>query len=413
MNIVDRVKNILLTPRTEWDVIAAEPPNRRQLVLGYVLILAAVPAAIGLLLSLVFTSFFGGMGILWSLVMVVYQLAMAVLMVFVAGFLIDALAPSFGGQKNLDQALKVAAYAYTPAWIGAVVAVVPILGWLVLLAAIGYAVYLLYLGLLQVMKSPQDKAIGYTAVVVVVTLVVGIVIGSIAAVVQGAAMMGAAGIGAGMGGFRSSAPSYERGSAMGKLDDFAKKMEEAGRKMESAEKSGDPNKQAQAAMEALGTAFSGGRKVEPLAVEEVKAFVPDTFAGLPRASQSAERSGVATLMVTTAKATYGGGDKQVRLEVTDAGGAGAMMGLASWMGAMNMEKEDDHAAERTRREGNRLVHERRAKKGGDNEYSVVVADRFVVKAVGTGVDLADLKSGVNGLGLAKLESLKDAGVAKN
>ena len=42
-----------------------------------------------------------------------------------------------------------------------------------------------------------------------------------------------------------------------------------------------------------------------------------------------------------------------------------------------------------------------------------LADRFVVKTLGSGVDLATLKGGVSGMDLAKLESMKDVGVARN
>jgi hypothetical protein len=413
MNIVDRVKNILLTPKTEWDVIAAEPANRQQLIVHYVLILAAIPAVIGFLLTLALSSFFGGFGVLYAVFGLVWSIAWSIASVFLFALVVDGLAPSFGAQKNYEQALKVVAYSYTPVWIGSVVAVIPLLGWLVLLAAVGYSVYILYLGLMQVMRSPQDKAVGYTAVTIIIAIVVAIVVGSIVAVIQGAAMFGAAGAAGAFGKRVDTSTPYSRDSTVGKLDDFAKKMEAAGKKMEAAQASGDQNAQAQAALEALGTAVSGGRKVEALSVEEVKAFVPETFAGLPRTSQSAERSGMASLMVTTAKATYGDNSgKQVRLEVTDAGGAGAMMGLASWMGAMNTEREDDNGAERTRKEGNRLVHERVSKRGGDNEYSVVVGERFIVKASGT-VDLSGLKGGVSNVNLAKLESMKDVGVAKN
>jgi hypothetical protein len=38
-----------------------------------------------------------------------------------------------------------------------------------------YSLYLLYLGLMRVMKSPQDKAVGYTVVVLLVAIVVGLV----------------------------------------------------------------------------------------------------------------------------------------------------------------------------------------------------------------------------------------------
>jgi len=37
MNIVERAKSIILTPKTEWLVVAAEEPNIRQIVTEYVL----------------------------------------------------------------------------------------------------------------------------------------------------------------------------------------------------------------------------------------------------------------------------------------------------------------------------------------------------------------------------------------
>ena len=44
MDIVSRVKNILLTPKTEWAVIAGEQTPLPALYTGYVCILAAIPA---------------------------------------------------------------------------------------------------------------------------------------------------------------------------------------------------------------------------------------------------------------------------------------------------------------------------------------------------------------------------------
>ena len=47
MSLVDRAKNICLTPNTEWPVIAAEPVSPGPLVTGYVLPLAAIGAVAG------------------------------------------------------------------------------------------------------------------------------------------------------------------------------------------------------------------------------------------------------------------------------------------------------------------------------------------------------------------------------
>ena len=150
---------------------------------------------------------------------------------------------------------------------------------------------------------------------------------------------------------------------MGKLDDFGKKMEQVGKKMEAAQKSGDPNKQMQAAMEGLGAVLGGGKRFEPVGIEQLKPLVPEKFAGLPRTSQSAEKGGPAGLQMSKAEAVYDdGAGKRVELEVIDTGGAGGLMGLAGWMNVQG-EKEDGGRIERTRREGSRMVHEEISKTG--------------------------------------------------
>ncbi len=188
MNLIDRAKNILVTPKTEWDAIAADPTPTGALVTGYVLPLAAV-AAIAEFIGVVFLgSRMGEFGTirLWIPVtlamLMIFNIVMAVVMVFVVGFIIDALAPTFGGQKNMGQAVKVAAHTYTPVWIVGILAIIPALGLLGILAAI-YAIYLLFLGLPKLMKAPQEKAAGYTAVVVVVAIVVGFVVNTVGGLV--------------------------------------------------------------------------------------------------------------------------------------------------------------------------------------------------------------------------------------
>jgi hypothetical protein len=401
MNLVDRAKKIIVSPKTEWDVISAETTPNQQLVVGYVLPLAAV-AAVAAFLGQVFIGvsvpFLGTIktGFVAGLMGLVFTLVLAVVMVFVVGFIADALAPSFGGQKNLPQALKVAAYSYTPVWIVGILAIIPALGMLGILAGL-YAIYLMYLGLPRLMKAPQEKAAGYTAVVVLAAIVIGFVIAAIGGLITAPAMMA----GGAMGG-----PSvrYDKDSPMGKLEDFSKKMEEQSKKMEEAQKSGDAGKQMEAALGALGTAMSGGKSVDPVQVDALKPFVPYKFAGLPRSDLKTERGGVSGLMMTKAEAAYGEGDKNVKLQVSDTGGAAGLLGMAAWLGLQG-EKEDANRRESTKREGTRVVHEEVDKKGGRSEYTVILGNRFVVSAEGN-ADIGALKTAVNGLDLAKLEALK-------
>ena len=408
MGLIDRVKNILLTPKTEWDVIAAETTPLKDLILKYVLPLAAAAAVIGFIRGSIigYGSILGvsfRVPIEWGLVHAVYQVVMGVVMVFVLGFLIDALAPTFSAQKNINQANKVAAYGGTAAVVGSILAIIPWLGPLLALLGLIYTFYLLYLGLPRLMKNPEGKSIPYLVVVILCAIVLGALL-FWAQHLIGPSMnpMG------GYGYSSSAAPrvTYDKDSKLAKLEEFGRKMEEAGKKMEAAQKSADPQKHMEASMAALGTALSGGQGVEPVQIDQLKPFVPATFAGLPQTSAAAERSGVTGLMVAKAQARYADASgKNVRLEVVDTGGAAGLMGLASWMG-VQVEREDDNRSERTRREGKRMIHEEVDKRGGHNKYTVVLADRYVVAAEANGVDIASLKSAVNSVDLAKLETLK-------
>jgi hypothetical protein len=130
--------------------------------------------------------------------------------------------------------------------------------------------------------------------------------------------------------------------------------------------------------------------------------------GLPKTASSSDRSGVAGLMVAKVANTYSDNQgKRIELEVMDTGGAAGLVGLAGWaaLGSQS-ETENESRIERTRKEGSRIVHEEISKTGGTNNFTLVLADRFVVSAKGNGVGIDALKSAVGGLDLGKLESMK-------
>jgi hypothetical protein len=148
--------------------------------------------------------------------------------------------------------------------------------------------------------------------------------------------------------------------------------------------------------------------VEPVQLDALKPFVPETLAGLARTRMRSDRSGVAGLMAAKVEAEYADGSgKRVELEVVDSGGAMGLMAMAAWAAAgAATESEDDQHKERMRREGSRLVHEEISKTGGPSKYTVVLAERFMVSAEGEGVDIDALRKAVSSIDLAKLEALK-------
>ena len=113
-----------------------------------------------------------------------YLLVFAV--VYLAAMLTDALAPTFNGEKHMPSALKLIAYSLTVLWLAAAVATIlslslllAFIGLIIVLAALVYAIYTIYLGVPALMRAPQDKAVGYTLVIIVGTVVIGLVLGGI------------------------------------------------------------------------------------------------------------------------------------------------------------------------------------------------------------------------------------------
>ncbi len=170
MNLVERAKNIIVTPKTEWDAVSAEEPNIQQILLGYVLPLSLIPT-IAVILGWGMIGIFGFTSFTYGIAMGLVQLLTAFLSVLVAAFVIDLLAPSFGSQKNLGRAVQLVAYSMTPMWIAGILNILPSIGWLAGLIGL-YGLYLMYLGLSPLMKTPEDKKVGYFVVSIIIIIVV-------------------------------------------------------------------------------------------------------------------------------------------------------------------------------------------------------------------------------------------------
>jgi hypothetical protein len=189
MALVDRAKNIIVTPQTEWPKIAEEPATAQSIFTGYVLILAAI-GPIAMAISLLVHGFVGGI----AAAALAYAISLAV--VFIVAWIADALAPSFGGEKDFVGAMKLVAYASTAAWVAGVFRLIPYLGGILGLIAAIYALYTFYLGAPVLKKCTTEKAVGYTLVVIVCIIVLWVLLGvvMVGAMFGGMATMGGAGM---------------------------------------------------------------------------------------------------------------------------------------------------------------------------------------------------------------------------
>jgi Yip1-like protein len=410
-NLVGRVQNILLTPKTEWPVIAAEPETIGGLYTRYILVVSALlpigvflkQSLIGVTLPIV-GSFRVGMGA--GLGAMVASYVAGLIGVFLFSLIINVLAPSFGGQKDGVQALKAAAYAATAGWVAGIAHVIPWIGGLIAFAGGIYGIYLLYLGLPHTMKSPPEKSAGYTAVCIIVVIVIGAICWTIVGKMYLRSIYGPTGI---PGATISSSGGFEKGTLGAGIEEWAKGMEAAGKQVEQSAQQNNGAPSADAIGSLIGAAVGGTKGVDALPADQLKAYLPETLGGLPRTSLSASRNAALGFQVAEASADYGdGAGKSLRLEINDAGGARGAYALASWAN-VEEERQWQGGYEKTYHADGRMIHERWDSGSGSGEYSLVLGQRFSVELSGNAASVDELKAALGaGVNLGGLETLANA-----
>lgn len=174
MDLVGRIKRILIDPSAEWRRIEVEPADTGTLFKGYVAVLAAIPAVCGFVGASII-----GIGpfrtpLVQGLVSAIGGYLLTFAGVFIVAFVIDTLADKFGGRKSYMNAMKVAVFSPTAAWLASVFTAIPILS---VFAVLGlYSIYLFYVGLPILMKVPEDSSLGYLLAVLVCVVIVWVVI---------------------------------------------------------------------------------------------------------------------------------------------------------------------------------------------------------------------------------------------
>jgi hypothetical protein len=386
--IIARVKAILLTPAAEWAKIEAEPASIGGLYTGYILILAAIRPVCEAVGGLVFgynlllvhyrPSFFG------ALSQAIAGYVLSLIVVFVLALVIDALAPSFGGQRDRIQALKVAAYSWTAAWVAGVFTLVPALSFLGLAGL--YSLYLLYLGLPILMKVPAEKALGYTAVSIFAAIALYLVAGLIVFRAVG------------FGGIASISSSDLGGGSGGRIEFGNGNSVDVGKLQNAAGQLGSLAKQIQQAANG-----PNGQAVTPVSSDALKALLPEALPG--GYSRTERESGAVLGTVVHAEATYRNADKSMKVSVTDLAGAGAFAAMAAAFG-VESDRETATGFEKVGRVGGVMTIQEYDRKAQSGKYGVLLDDRFILMAEGNVGAYDDLKNAVATVGPDRVLKLR-------
>jgi hypothetical protein len=370
-SLVGRAKAILLTPAEEWPKIEAESTSIQEILVRYVLPLAAIGPVAGFIGSQLFG--YGALGITYrpslssALGSAVVTYVLTVIGIFVLALIADALAPKFAGTSDRLRAFKLVAYSYTAAMLAGIFALIPSLGFLGLLGL--YSIYLFYTGAAPMMKVPQDKGVAYTAVTMVCAIVIYLVVGAIAGALVGSMIAG---------------PTYMSRDAgtltvpgvgslnLGKAQQVADDME---------------------------AAASGKRPaVDPA---RLKTLLPGAIGGYQR---TAIETGAMGGVGSEARATYASGDHTFELKITDMNALGALAGIGS---AMNVQssREDAEGYARTGTVDGQMQTEEWNVARSHGKFGMMVDDRFMIEAQGNAASMDELRAAVGSVDIGALAGL--------
>lgn len=196
MSLITRAKNILLTPATEWGVIASETETPQSLLMKYVIPMALIPA-VAMFIGFGLIGGFGTGMFEWGIMLAIESLLGSIVGYYLSTYIIDALAPNFGSEKNIGRSAQLVAYSNTAVWVAGILYIIPRLHILALLAGL-YGIYLIYLGIPVMKKTPEDKRVGYLLVSIVVIIVIMYVVGLLLGTLLGSIMGYPYGLGAGL-----------------------------------------------------------------------------------------------------------------------------------------------------------------------------------------------------------------------
>ena len=401
MNLIERVQAILLKPKETWPVIAQEGGDVASIYKNYLVILAAIPAVATFIgLSVVGAGMFGvsfRVPIVAGLINMVVGYILSLVMVYVLSLIANALAPTFAGEKNQLNAFKLIAYASTAGMVGGIFSLLPGLSMLGLLASL-YSIYLIYTGIPPLMKSPQDKAIGYTVVIILCGIVAGVVMGAASSLFTrhgGGMTMGDMGA-------SSESTSFKLPGSDVTLD--TSKIEEASRKMQEAQDKGDHAAAGKAMGDLMGAAL-GGQGGKPIAPDALKAFVPENLAGLSRTSIEARSDAAMGMTFSSVSATYTKEAQSLDVKIQDLGAVPALgLAMGAWANS-TVDRETQTEVERVFRKDGISVKEEYSKDGSRAETAMMLSNGVMLEIRGQGASIEVVRAALAALDVKGLSTL--------
>ena len=151
---------------------------------------------------------------------------------------------------------------------------------------------------------------------------------------------------------------------------------------------------------------------EPVDFRRLRDLLPESLSsGLERTNIEGAKQGSMGFSVSEASADYAepDGDASVEVKVTDMGAVPAMGMMGAAWTMTDVDRETATGYEKTVRLGESKGYRKYDADSRRGEFSLVVADRFLVNVTGSGVDDDQLEAALRAVDLSALAAMRDDG----
>jgi hypothetical protein len=189
--VFNRLKNLILSPKSEWNVIEQEAKTKDELIKQYAIPLMIMMAICSIIGDSIFES-----RLTFSIAAVVFKavfvFGIAYGGMYISAMIITELTTSFSSEKNINSCYRLVVHSLSAYYIAScITSLLPFLRELSILSI--FSIYLFWLGTTPVLKTPDDNKLGFVVVSNLIILgvfaILTILLGSILTAIFGVGLL--------------------------------------------------------------------------------------------------------------------------------------------------------------------------------------------------------------------------------
>lgn len=166
--VLNRIKNLILTPEKEWKQIQNENQSKKEIIKNFAVPLLIIIVICSILGDIIFTSR-EHFTIAYIACKAFVTFAIVYSTIYLSALLINELTLSFNSKKDLNVTFKLVVYSFTAYFLSTAFSnLIPPLGLIQVFAL--YSIYLFWLGCEPLLQTNQDNKIGFVVLSSIIIL---------------------------------------------------------------------------------------------------------------------------------------------------------------------------------------------------------------------------------------------------